>query len=234
MTNRTKMTKITVAQILFSVLVLAVACKKNDDSGGGGSFATTPQAPAQNCADLSNPACQPAQPNFYQQNAPNFLGYQWNYANGYCGCPSGYRPVFNLSWGLACSPYAWFPNAWYYQVAAVNVQSLFNGPQNGQWTSVPQVTYSPATSGSASSCGAQASLICDSRVANSCANGATCRQVGGGTYMGLCTTGTGDESYATPMPYGACLQYNGWGWVNICNSQGQFLNQNGTQTGLPR
>lgn len=223
------MIKLRILPVLFVAVLAVVACKKNDDSGGGGgTFATTPQPPAQSCADAANPACTPAQPNYYQQNAPTFMAYQWNYANGFCGCPAGFRPVFNTGWGLACSPYNWFPNAAYYQVSAVNVQSIFYGPQNGQWTNVPVVTYSPATSGNASTCGAQASLICDIRSPNTCTSGGVCRVVGGGTYMGLCTTGTGNESFANPAAYGGCLQYNGWGWINVCG------NQTTGQTGLPR
>jgi hypothetical protein len=207
---------------LLAVVILVSACKKNDDGGGGdtGAFAATPPAaPAQNCATPGNPACTPAQPYYYQQNFPQTQSYQWGYANGYCGCPIGYRPIMNYNWGLSCAPATWFPGYEYYSyggVVAYNVQSFFYGPQNGQWTSIPQVTYSPAVSGNVQSCGAQATAVCDIRVANSCTGGAICRPAGGGSYLGLCTNGSGNESYSSPTPIGGCMRYTYYGWVNSC------------------
>ncbi len=206
---------------LFSLML--VGCQKDDSSESGGSFATTPN-PTQNCVDASNPACIPPQPNYYQQNAPQFINYQWNYANGFCGCPSGYRPVFNYNWGLACAPGFWQPNYSYYNVVAINVQSLFNSPQNGQWTSIPQMTYSPATSGSASACGAQASVVCDTRNPATCTGGSQCIAVGGGTYMGLCTTGSGNETFYNPSQSSGCLVFNAWSYVNVCGVNGGAYN----------
>ncbi len=205
--------------MLVAVVAFAVACKKNDDSGGGSNYAATPTvAPTQNCVNPATPGCTPAQPNFYQQNAPQFINYQWGYANGFCGCPTGYRPVMNQSWGMSCAPYSWFPNGFYYSsYATFDIQSNWYGPQNGQWTSIPQVTYSPATSGNTTSCGAVASVICDTRNPATCTNGSTCRQVGGGTYLGLCSNGVGNESYQNPTPQNGCAVYNGYGWVNVCS-----------------
>ncbi len=205
--------------MLLTGVVLAVACKKSDGGGGdgGGTYAGTP---AQTCATAGDPSCTAAQPYYYQQNFPQMINYQWNYANGYCGCPAGYRPVMNFNWGMNCAPANWFPTSAYYGASAYvtyNVSSFFYAPQNVQWTSIPQVTYSPAVSGNVSSCGAQASAVCDTRVANSCSGGAICRQAGGGSYLGFCTTGTGNESYQYPNPQNGCMTYTPYaGWVNTC------------------
>lgn len=210
--------------IVVAVTALTVACKKNDDSGGGGggTFAATPaQVPAQNCANANNAACTPVNPNYYQQNAPNFINYQWGYSNGYCGCPAGYRPVMNFNWGMSCAPAGWFPSGWYY--SAYNTQSFYYGPQNGQWTSIPQVTYSPATSGTATGCGAQASAICDIRNPSSCGSGSTCRQVSGGSNLGLCSSGVGNDNYQAPQQQNNCRTYfNGFAWVTWCS--GSYYN----------
>jgi hypothetical protein len=216
MTLKQQMTK--TALVFISALAI-IACQKNHSNDSGGSFATTPP---QNCADLNNPACTPSQPQYYQQNAPQFINYQWEFRNGFCGCPAGYRPVFNNSWGLACAPGHWQPTYTYYSALSVDVQSLFYGPQNGQWTSIPQMTYSPATSGSVSACGAQASLVCDIRVPSSCRSGSQCIATGGGTYMGLCTTGTGSERFYPQQPATGCLVFNGWSYVNVCGHSGAY------------
>jgi len=220
--------------MLIAVVAFAVACKKNDDGGGGTMAATPTPTPALNCATSTDPACHPAQPNYYQQNAPQFLNYQWGYANGYCGCPVGYRPVMNYNWGMNCAPNNWFPNNVYYGgYVAYDVQTFYYGPQNGQWTSIPQVTYSPATSGSATSCGAQATAVCDIRNPATCAAGTVCRPAGGGSYLGLCSSGTGNESYQYPAPNGGCsVYYPGYGYVNVCS--GSTYNGVGTSNLLPR
>jgi len=187
--------------VAVTTLMSTVACKKNDDGGGdGGTFAATPTpVPAQNCATAGDPRCTPAQPNYYQVNAPQFTTYQWGYTNGYCGCPGGYRPVMNINWGVSCAPDYWFPTSGYYMTGGYTIQTFMYAPQNGQWTSSPLATYSPAISGSASGCGAQVSAICDTRVANSCSGGAVCRPASGGSYLGLCTNGTGVDNYQAPQ-----------------------------------
>lgn len=205
---------------IFSLLTILalVACQKNESSDNGETYAATP---AQNCADAANPACIPAQPNYYQQNAPQFINYQWGYANGFCGCPVGFRPVFNSNWGLACAPLQWQGAYTYNSVISISVQNIFYGPQNGQWTSVPQMTYSPATYGSASQCGAQASLVCDIRVPTSCSGGSQCIAAGGGTYMGFCTRGSGNEYFRPQFSSGAnCYVFNGNVYVNVCSGSG--------------
>ena len=203
--------------MLAAVLTIAVACKKNDDSsGGGGTYAATPTpGPAQNCVDASNPNCVPTQPNYYAQNAPQFTNYQWSYTNGFCGCPVGFRPVMNFNWGLSCAPNYWFPGSEYYMT--YNIQTFYYPPQNGQWTNIPLVTYSPATSGNVSSCSA-AAAICDTRATNPCGNGQVCRQAAGGSYLGLCTSGTGNDNYQAPPPNNNCRTVNyGSAWVTYCS-----------------
>lgn len=74
----------------------------------------------------------------------------------------------------------------------------FQYSQNGQVSSIPQVTYSPAVSGQNGNCFTQAASVCDTQVANSCAGvGAICRPSGGGSRLGFCTGGYSDAYYGS-------------------------------------
>jgi hypothetical protein len=125
----------------------------------------------------------------------------------------------NISWGVSCAPDNWFPTSSYY--ATYTVQGFYYLPQNGQWTSTQQATYSPAVSGSVNGCGAQVSAICDLRVPNSCAGGAVCRAASGGSYLGLCTTGTGVDNYQyQPAPSSCRYVSNGYAYYYTCGYGG--------------
>lgn len=205
-----------------AVLMMFVACGK---SGGGGdssspngngtTYATTPNQP---CNIPGNTNCNP---NIYQQYAPTFTTYQYGNANGFCGCPGGYRPVMNASWGISCAPDNWFPNSNYY---AYNYNTVLYYTQNGQWTGIPQVAYSPASSGYNSTCSTAAS-VCDTRLTDpstgrnsQCSSGGYCRASAGGSYIGLCTYGAGNETYSNSG--NGCMRYTYYGWVNVCGGSG--------------
>ncbi len=214
------------------VLVALAACGKSDDGGesGGGTVAATP---TQNCNIPGNTGCNPG---VYQQYAPNFQTFQYSNANGFCGCPAGYRPVMNMTWGISCAPDNWFPTSTYY---SYNYNTVLYYSQNNQWSSIPQITYSPATAGNNTSCSTAAS-VCDTRLtdpstgANSqCQSGASCRATSGGSYVGLCTVGYGSDSYNRPAN-SSCYRYTSYyGWVNVC-AYGSYGTYGSGGAGLPR
>lgn len=209
----------------LAVVVSLAACGKKDSGGGssgdgGGTVATTPNQP---CNIPGNSSCTP---NVYQQYAPNFQNFQYGNANGFCGCPAGYRPVMNVQWGISCAPDNWFPASAYYQ--AYNYNTVMYYSQNNQWTSIPQITYSPGTSGYNNSC-ATAASVCDTRLTNpntgsnpQCGNGGYCRSTSGGSYVGLCTIGAGHDVYSQPQGGGyGCMRWSSYyGWVNVCGYNG--------------
>ena len=110
----------------------------------------------------------------------------------------GYRPVMNSSWGISCAPAGFFPNMnngyGYYGYSYRNVYYGQYYAQNGQWSSIPQVAYNPAVYGANSNCYATAASVCDIR-SNNCPGGSVCRATSGGSYLGICTYGTGVEYY---------------------------------------
>jgi hypothetical protein len=214
------------ALMMVMVVVSLAACKKSDgggssDDSGGGTIATTPN---QNCNIPGTSGCNP---NLYQQYAPNFIPYQGTYTNGFCGCPAGYRPVMNMSWGISCAPSNYFPSSYYYSSTQVTFQI-----QNGQVSSMPQVTYAAAASGYVGNCYSAATSVCDVRSNSNPSNGGYpvsaqcpavngapqgyCRGIGGGSYMGICSNGVGNESYSNRYNNG-CYRRNGYGgWMNVC------------------
>lgn len=193
-----------------------IACNKSG-GGGGGTTATTPTPGAQNCSDTSNAACNPANPTYYKDNAPNFINYQWTLNNGYCGCPANYNPVFNSSWGMACAPRTWinsffsyntgYSYGYSYSYYSVNVSEVFHGPQNGQWLNQPLLIYNSSytTSNASSQCGSQATLVCDTRNPNSCQSG-QCVATSGGSYLGLCRSNNGGANTTYPTIPGSPSQ----------------------------
>lgn len=171
---------------LTAALLILNACQKSD-GGGGGTTAT----PVLTCNVPGTTGCNPG---VYQQVSPQLQPYQWSYSGGFCGCSQGLRPVMNAQWGISCAPAGWFPTTSYYgyQYNQVAYQT-----QNTQWMTIPQVTYSPVISGNTGNCYSTAASVCDIRNANSCATGGVCRPSAGGSYMGFCAYGTGNESYVT-------------------------------------
>lgn len=182
---------------LTTAVVLLNACQKKDDGGGGvgATPAATPPAPVpvQTCNVTGNTTCNPGT---YQQFGPQMQPYQGSYVNGFCGCQSGFRPVMNSQWGISCAPADWFPGSSYY---GYNYHLISRLSTNNQWMAIPQITYSPAISGTGNNCYSSAASVCDIRNANSCASGGVCRPAGGGSYFGFCTHGTGTESYVSQV-----------------------------------
>lgn len=213
------------ALTLVSVLV-ACGKKDSDDGNGGGAAAaggTYAQTPTANC---NVPGAANCNPGAYSQ-FPAFTPYQWTNTNGFCGCPQGSRPVMNPQWGMSCAPDNYFPNQFGYQFqfqtySYNQVRNWDQYSQNGQMTNTPVVNYAPAISGQNAGCYAQAAAVCDVRSPNTCAAGSTCRASAGGSYLGFCTAGYGNETYSHPQQN--CYyktKYGRWGFwyqVYVCDN----------------
>ncbi len=90
-------------------------------------------------------------------------------------------------------------------------QQFIPPAQNGQYLNIPQSNYQPVISGTGN-CSVSAASACDIRNANSCGPNATCRVVGGGSTLGLCTSGLGQDYYSdrcSPFRYNR----NGYNYV---------------------
>jgi len=206
---------------LMTVVLLGLsACQKSDDGNGGGGGGTTAETP---CNISGNTTCNPG---YYNQDPrlSSFPAYQWSNNNGFCGCPIGQRPIMNPQWGISCAPDSyWGGNYNYLGYNYGNTSSVYSYyGQNTQWSSVPQVSYTPAVSG-AGNCYANAASACDIRDQNSCGGGAYCRATGGGSYIGLCTVGAGTSTYSNNS--GSCWQNSpGWGRIYVCgyNNNGYY------------
>lgn len=156
-----------------------------------GPYATTPQPCSFNAYYPNQTMCnqffnqfQTYYPNWGMQY-PNmswhygawFWPTQVSHVQGYCGCPSGYSPVYGSTFGVSCAPNAYFNN---WSVVWMNV-GFFGGPaQNQAWLNSPQVHYSGN-----GTCG-QMAQGCDVRL-NNCSAGYMCRPVAGGSTIGLCS-----------------------------------------------
>lgn len=188
---------------VLSIGVLTTACQKKDDGGGGGTPAATPApapAPSVTTLQCNVPGNTTCNPGIYQNNSWPVYPYQWNYYNGFCGCPANYRPVYNATWGIGCAPIGTFTTdtaymGWMYQA------------QNNQWLNIPQVTYS-ATVSTSGNCFADAAQACDSGVANSCGANAECRKIGPASSLGLCVYRRGTDVYQ--QNYGCYYQGSAW------------------------
>jgi hypothetical protein len=216
---------------VYSILMVAtfaaalVACKPNDGGGGGGNdgggqVATTP---AQTCNIPGNTGCNPS---VYQQYDSQFVNYTWGNTGSFCGCPAGYRPVMNVSWGISCAPSGFF-GASYFQYQSYQYIDIQYPAQNGQYNSIPQVPYSPAVTGYNGNCYTNAVSACDVRtnstttgMSTQCGNSGTCRAAGGGTYMGFCSNSVGQDVYSPYTSTNNCYRRTGpYGtWINICSS----------------
>jgi hypothetical protein len=171
-------------------ILLSLAACQNKDSGGSApapaalaNYATTPQP----CnAQQILPGCIPQYGQQIPQQWPSGSWYwpqQWQPSQGYCGCPSGYAPVYSQGAGMACAPYAYFTqqSVVYYNWNVNNGQ-----PQNGQWLNAPQDQYN--TNNTNSQCYNQTAQGCDVRL-NNCPSGTMCQPVSGGSTIGLCVRG---------------------------------------------
>lgn len=208
MTNKVLMCGIAI----LSVGLISCANNNNDNGGGVGpnqEIAVTPQA----CNIPGQLNCNPGYFNAFGQPWGIQLPFQNNFANGFCGCPQGMRPIMNQQWGLACAPVFMlnFNNLGF--VYHTFQFSFF--AQNTGWSGVPQANYNPAISGNLS---CQVTTACDTRIANACVNGGVCRPVGGGSAIGLCTIGSGIENYNPgfqPAPWNQGGFNNGGFWGGI-------------------
>jgi len=176
--------------LLLGALLALGACAKSggDNGGGGGQIAQTP------CNAPQGGSCNPG---VYSQNPglqiPAPQAYTAGYSGGYCGCSSGYRPIYNPQWGFACAPANTFT---YENYVGYSYQSIYQS-QNNSGLNAQQIYYSPLQYGGQGSCFSDFALSCDVRIANSCTNGGQCRAIGGGSSIGVCTSGVGVDSYNT-------------------------------------
>lgn len=243
--------------LALGVLVLTSACAKKDDGGGSATPSTIALTPNQPCNIPGQTQCDPNYYNQYQQYgwmAPQ--PYQWSNANGYCGCPQGYVATFNPSWGYGCvlasamgagynnNPYVYwnfqggfnnnYGNPYYAYGSNYGYPQGYQGQlppaQNGQWLNIPQNTYQPVISGTGN-CSVQAAGACDVRNPNSCGPNAICRVVGGGSTMGLCTSGVGHDYYSSNCHIERRQHYSYW----VCGgNQYQWWGGSNGSWGTPR
>jgi hypothetical protein len=199
MLNRKTMVHLFTAVLFGSLLTLA-ACKKKDDGGGegAGTVATTP------CASTCNNTVYSTLPGLITPTA-----YTYG-ANGFCGCAYGTRPIYNYEWGFACVPASTLTYSSYW---GYNTGSIYQ-PQNFVPTNMQQVSYNPLQyGGDTNNCFHGVAASCDVRVANTCGGGATCRPIGGGSTVGVCTSAVGGvdayNSGSTYDPYNNHY-YNGY------------------------
>lgn len=205
--------------LFMGAMLTLAACAKKDDGGGSGVVATTPQA----CNTTANGTCDPS---FYGNQPglviPGIQTYTYGQTNGYCGCQTGYRPIYSYQYGFACAPTNYMNYSGY---MGYNINSIYQA-QNTYPTTMGQIYYNPITYGGQSNCYQSVATSCDVRIANSCANGGACRAIGGGSTVGVCTTGTGYDNYGGVgggyngyYPYGGGYGYNngyGYGGNNNC------------------
>ncbi len=174
------------------------ACAKSSDSnggggGGGGTVADTP---------CNGPSCYSQNGGGYFLPPPVPNPYLYGPNGGYCGCSVGQRPVFNPQWGYACVSTQYMTYNYYLGYSANNLYG-FQGQNTIPLNNSP-IAYSPLPYGGTANCQQNIAASCDTRATPACTNGGICRPIGGGSSIGVCTTGQGIESYypPTPGPYG--------------------------------
>lgn len=170
--------KIASALLLTGLLSLA-ACQKKSD-GSGGEVATTP------CTATCNNTVYSTLPGL---TTPTSYTYGTN--GGFCGCSYGNRPIYNGDWGFACVPANTLTYSAYW---GYNTSTIYQA-QNTAALNMQQVSYSPLQYGADNNCFTAVAASCDVRAANSCTNGGFCRPIGGGSSVGVCTTGVGVDNY---------------------------------------
>lgn len=200
---------------LFIATALLITACQNDSGGGGGgtvTATTTTTTPLTQCIDGSA-YCDNR---IYSQTPgwmpyPGMYGYAYNYISGFsrsgfCDCPRGYAPVYNSTYGLGCiqsrllQPFAGYYMYWQIDISSnwstgwgYNDPAYFYGygytsaptyPNNyPQYSNIPAGTY-PGYGGG--SCSRNLTQSCLLNQANTCSNGATCRQVMYGSNLGVC------------------------------------------------
>jgi hypothetical protein len=189
--------------LLLGGLLTLGACKKKDDGGGagGGNVAATP------CTATCDSSVYSTLPGLTNPTA-----YTYGANGGFCGCGYGNRPIYNSQWGFACVPSNTLNYSAYW---GYNTSTIYQS-QNTQAMNMQQVSYTPLQYGADSNCFSSIAASCDVRAVNSCTNGGTCRPIGGGSSVGVCTTGTGVDNYnattTTNPVYDAYNPYYNYGY----------------------
>jgi hypothetical protein len=110
--------------------------------------------------------------------------YYTNGTNGnFCSCPAGQRPVYNGQFGLGCA------NITAMDGTAGSAIYWSWQSNNNQWVNMPQSSNTQGYFGNTTSCYKTVMQSCLVDEPNSCGAGVTCRVVGGGSRLGICTTG---------------------------------------------
>lgn len=183
--------------VYMFLTVFALAACQPDNNGGNtvtaNNVATTPlQLNCLNGSTYCNNTMYNQYPGFVAY--PGWYNYAYNYNNtfvttGFCGCPTGYLPTYNTTYGLGCVqsqllyPYwndffmwTYWGTGWGYYA--------FSAPQPG--INQPHFSNIPTNTSGLNSCTQTLTQNCDLNVANSCGAGATCRQVIAGSSLGVC------------------------------------------------
>lgn len=200
----------TLGLILFAAF--SFSCQKdkssNDNNNNGGA-AVVPGISCMdgttNCNGQAYSQYQGFQP--YGMNPYNYGGYspywnqnygqwsQWgnNYA-GLCNCPANTIPTYNNYYGLGCVQNTYFqPTLYFYAYWGW-------GPNNNQWTNIPQVSNIRDYSVQNQSCYSGVVQSCFIDIANSCGAGYVCQPTSGGSRLGLCSNP--NQVYNSPYGYG--------------------------------
>ncbi|WP_041577954.1 hypothetical protein [Bdellovibrio bacteriovorus] len=186
--------------MVLTVFALA-ACQPGNDGGGNntvtnpGQIATTPlQLPCINGTAYCNNGAYANYQGWMPY--PGMYNYAYNYSNifaqqGFCGCPSGYLPTYNGTFGLGCvqqqliMPYWNDYFFWSYGYGwGFGYMSIPSAPQ--MTINHPQYSNIPTNSNSFSSCSQTLTQSCVLSQGNTCGVGATCRQVLSGSNLGVC------------------------------------------------
>ena len=183
--------------ILTSALFIT-ACQK-DEGGGAGAPVTTAAVStplSRSCIDGTTYCNNQV----YGQYAgwmpyPGMYGYAYNYStrfqNGFCGCPIGYQPVYNNSYGLGCvqasllGQYSGYFQTWTWSTGATGWGYAYDYPYSAPQTNtnMPQFSNIPAAKGG---CWETVTQSCFVSEPNYCGTGATCRPVMGNSNLGVC------------------------------------------------
>ncbi|QDK38938.1 hypothetical protein [Bdellovibrio sp. NC01] len=189
--------------VFFIFALFVAACGSNGGGGGNTTVAVTPTD--MRCINGSATCNTTAYGNYagwttYSMPYGNTVYNYTNYFNqyGFCGCPSGYSPSYNGTMGLGCISNQFLQPVYNYAVFMVfGAGSYTSWGGGGATINIPQVSNIPG-SPNTGTCARNVTQSCLLDQANSCGVGATCRQVIGGSNLGVCTN-----------PY---QTYNNTGW----------------------
>lgn len=200
------------AGLLLATMLVISACQSKKDSSSSTNVVATTPATQCNLPGAQASDCDPSVYNTLNTYGFQAYPYNWQYNNGFCGCPIGTRPVMSQSFGIGCAPDSIFSfNSYSYLGWAYQ-------PQNNHWSTIPQVSYTPVVNGTSNggSCWANPARACDVLNSNNdCTfNGirGECRKIGGGSRLGICTYQNGTDVYSNGSN---SFVYNGGGTVNF-------------------